>query len=410
MGVLVVVTNGKKYLLKNFTIFLLLISFGLLVGCSFPFTSIFTVKPSLPIDQDSPDSNTDNQNNLDSNADNQTSNQNNSNNDTNSDSNNQPIINEDLVSNLDKEKTKGNVKYIGFEDLDNEHLDNIDDKNSDSLDDNDNNNRDQNEGTNSDKDMNPHNDNDSESNNDIDNTDNETNETEQDENSSKHYKTEAVPAAKIIKNSPNKELKRVALTFDDGPDAYFTPQVLDILKEYDVKATFFILGIEGNKNRDVLKRIDEEGHVVASHSWNHSNFTKISKKKAIDELQRTNQLIEEVTGKPNSLFRLPYGAYNRKVLEIIAEQGFHNIHWSIDPRDWSGISSKKILNHIKENLEPGAIILLHSSRSSDSIPNTIKALPQIIEYLHGQGYELVTVPELLEDVLEVNTVEVNTKD
>ena len=206
---------------------------------------------------------------------------------------------------------------------------------------------------------------------------------------------EAVPAAKIIRNSPDRESKRVAITFDDGPDGHFTPQILDILKKYHAKATFFILGSVADENREVLKRIDEEGHVVASHSWSHSNFTKISKSKAIDELKRTNDLIKEVIGKSNSLFRLPYGAFNDNVLATVADQGFHNIYWSIDPKDWSGISPNKILKNIEQNIEPGAIILLHSSGSKKSIPNTVKALPNIIEFLQGQGYEIVTIPELL---------------
>lgn len=221
----------------------------------------------------------------------------------------------------------------------------------------------------------------------------------QDDESAESDNLDAVPAARIIRKSSNTELKQVALTFDDGPDDYFTPKVLDILKEYDVKATFFVVGSFANKYRDVLERIDDEGHVIASHGWSHKNFTKISKKRAIEELTRTNDLIEEVTGKTNTLFRLPYGAYNKKVLRIVADQGFHNIYWSIDPRDWSGIPPREILADVKKNLKPGSIILLHSFGSHKSIPNTIKALPEIIEYIQGQGYELVTIPELLKDTL-----------
>ena len=119
-------------------------------------------------------------------------------------------------------------------------------------------------------------------------------------------------------------------------------------------------------------------------------------------MRKTDDLIQEVIGKSNSLFRLPYGAFNNKVLEIVAQQGYHNIYWSIDPRDWSGKSPKQILNNIQANIEPGAIILLHSSGSKKSIPNTIKALPHIIEFLQEQGYEIVTIPELLEDCLLVD--------
>ncbi|NLJ41695.1 MAG: polysaccharide deacetylase family protein [Clostridiales bacterium] len=206
------------------------------------------------------------------------------------------------------------------------------------------------------------------------------------------------PSPKIIRSATDKELKQVAITFDDGPDGRFTPQVLDVLKAYDVKATFFVIGSVANDNRDILKRIHEEGHVIGSHSWGHKNFTKISEDKAIDELKKTNNIIEEITGKTNTLFRLPYGAFNDKVLNTIAGQGFYNIYWSIDPKDWSGNSSKSIFENVQKNLNPGAIILLHSAGSSKSIPNSIDALPKIIEYIQEQGYEIVTIPELLKDV------------
>ncbi len=123
---------------------------------------------------------------------------------------------------------------------------------------------------------------------------------------------DTVPAAKIIRKSSDTELKQVALTFDDGPDDYFTPKVLDVLKEYDVRATFFVVGSLANKYRDVLERIDDEGHVVASHGWSHKNFTKISKKRVIEELTRTNDLIEEVTVKPIPCFGCPMGITIRR--------------------------------------------------------------------------------------------------
>ncbi len=242
------------------------------------------------------------------------------------------------------------------------------------------------------------------SNPEITNLDNVPGETEDNvpgetEDNEKLERETAIPAAKIIRNSTDNESKRVAITFDDGPDKHFTPQILDILKEYDTKATFFVLGSNAKKHQNVLKRIDEEGHVVANHSWSHKNFTKISRNTIIKELHRTDELIQEVIGKSYSLFRLPYGAFNQRALKTVAEQGFHNIYWSIDPRDWSGNSPKKILDNIRANIEPGAIILLHSFGSAKSIPNTIKALPQIIEFLQEQGYEMVTIPDLLEDIL-----------
>lgn len=393
MGVLDVKTNRKNFYLKNFFVFLFLISFSFVSGCGFlQQISSFSVKPSLPIDPSTSDQDINNENNTNE------------------------TIHKDKESNLneendshevDKDKVDGNgqVNHNNSVDKNNNQSDEVDNH---SIADNNNivNNNDNHDiiddNTNADNKDNI----DSNSNIKDNNTDENNNKNEnmnQANDSTDIDKIEAEPTAKIIRSSENKELKRVAITFDDGPDGYFTPQVLDILKEYNVKATFFVVGSLANKNRDVLKRIGQEGHVVASHGWSHSNFTKLSDKKIIQELQKTNDLIEEVLGKPTTLFRLPYGAFNKRVLKTVAKQGYHNIYWSIDPRDWSGISYKEILGHIKKNLEPGAIILLHSSGSKESIPNTVKALPHIIEYLQGQGYEMVTVPELLEDYLMVNS-------
>lgn len=212
---------------------------------------------------------------------------------------------------------------------------------------------------------------------------------------------EAAPVAAVLRNESNPELKRVALTFDDGPDDVFTPQILDILKEYDVKATFFVLGYMARDNQDVLKRMDEEGHTIGSHSWSHKDFTKISNEARIDELSKTNNLIEDLIGRPVSLFRLPYGAYTKDVLHTVANQGYHNIYWSIDPKDWASKSPNQILNNIQQNLKPGSIILLHSSGNQSTISNTVKSLPGIIDFLWEQGYEIVTIPKLLEEDLGI---------
>ena len=176
------------------------------------------------------------------------------------------------------------------------------------------------------------------------------------------------PEAKIITLANDKDSKKVALTFDDGPDSNFTPQVLDILNNYGVKGTFFILGSAANKNRDILKRIDEEGHEIGGHSWSHSNLSKSSESKIRDELRSTKNIIKEVVGEPLPIMRLPYGAFNKSTL--------------------SGNSSETIENIIARDLRPGAIILLHSSGSPNSISKSVKALPNIIENIKSQGYEI----------------------
>jgi len=383
MGVLVVVTSRKQFFLKNLAIFLVLISLSFITGCGLlQQISSVAVNPSLPIDSAK------------------------SNDSTNNEEDSNEAIHKDVESNFDELNNSHKVdkdKLDGNDHDNNDQMDNNNISNNNDFDSNDiSNNTNANDKTDNNSNVDE---NDMVDSNikDIDDINDNNEATNQTDDSTDLDKIEAKPAARLIRESSNKELKRVAITFDDGPDEYFTPQVLDILKEYNVKATFFIVGSVASKNPDVLKRIDEEGHVVASHGWSHSNFTKLSNKKIAQELQKTNDLIEEITGKPTSLFRLPYGDFNQRVLETVANEGYHNIYWSIDPRDWSGISSKEIVNHIKEKIEPGAIILLHSNGSKDSIPNTAKALPHIIEYLQEQGYEMVTIPELLEDSIMVNS-------
>lgn len=188
--------------------------------------------------------------------------------------------------------------------------------------------------------------------------------------------------------------KRVALTFDDGPDRYYTLQILDILKKEKVPATFFVVGNLSKIYPDVLRRIDQEGHVIGNHSWNHPQFTKLSQSGINSQLSRTNAVIKEAIGKEPRLFRPPYGAMNTRVEKQIGSQGYKIIQWSVDTRDWSGRSSKQIVNTVINQVEPGGIILQHSA-GGEKLRTTVEALPQIISYLKKNGYEFVTVDELL---------------
>lgn len=375
MGLINMGTEGKHFSFKQICVFLIIMSFVILAGCSLQYTNVFAVKSPSSNDLEKPVKNKDGEQQVVYKPNTEDSVDKNIN------------LESDILEN-DEDKPRVDKSGINGSNTFDNHADYQDNKAK---------------GKDADMDKNMDNDTciDNSSNSPIDKGLDKVNHggIDNDNKPSDFDKTEAVPAAKIIRNSTNQELKQVAITFDDGPDGHFTPQILDILGKYDVKATFFILGSAADENRDVLKRIDEEGHVVASHGWGHKNFTKISKSNALDELKKTNDLIKEVTGKSNALFRLPYGAFNNTVLKTVADQGFHNIYWSIDPRDWSGDPPEKILNNIKQNIEPGAIILLHSSGSKKSIPNTVKTLPNIIEFLQEQGYDIVTIPELLEEYL-----------
>lgn len=190
--------------------------------------------------------------------------------------------------------------------------------------------------------------------------------------------------------------KRIALTFDDGPDHNYTIQVLDILRNHQVPATFFIIGRQAKRNADVLQRIVKEGHVIGNHSYDHADFTKLTAKKIRKELKKTNQMIERITGKKPTLFRPPYGALNQNVEKLVSKAGYTIVYWNVDTKDWRGRSAKKILSVVKKDTQAGSIILFHSAGGHRHLQGMVAALPKIIHYLKQQGYTLVTIDRLFD--------------
>lgn len=184
-----------------------------------------------------------------------------------------------------------------------------------------------------------------------------------------------------------KHQKRIALTFDDGPSATTTPQVLDILKKYNVKATFFILGQNVSGNENLLQRIVAEGHEVASHTWDHANLVSLSDEQVRQEMRKTQEVIKNVIGQEPTMMRPPYGAVNRSAMSIIQ---MPVIYWSVDSKDWQSRNPLAILNEVKTCTYPGSIILMHDIHQS-----TVDSLVSVLDYLLSQGYQPVTVSDLL---------------
>lgn len=201
-------------------------------------------------------------------------------------------------------------------------------------------------------------------------------------------------AASEVMRRGNGDQKNVALTFDDGYDGEITAEVLDILKEYDVKATFFLNGEAMYKNPGVSRRVIDEGHELANHSHTHARFTELSSKELFEEVSLAEKAALEVTGQPMSrLFRMPFGAFNQEVLNLLGEAGYpYAIQWTIDPRDWEAPSPYIIHDRIMKEMVPGAIVVLHVNFQAT---NTAKALPMVIESLKQDGYTFVTVSEML---------------
>lgn len=179
---------------------------------------------------------------------------------------------------------------------------------------------------------------------------------------------------------------RVALTFDDGPNEKTTPKALEILKRYNAKATFFVMGQSAVGHTDILQRMHAEGHEIGNHTWDHPNLTKLPAEKIKEEIHKTNDLIMKATGQKPVYLRPPYGATNATVKTVT---GLKEMLWSVDTEDWKNHNTQAMMTNIKKQLRPGGVILMH-----DIHQTTIDALPTIMDYLTTQGYYFVTVGEL----------------
>jgi cellulose synthase/poly-beta-1,6-N-acetylglucosamine synthase-like glycosyltransferase/peptidoglycan/xylan/chitin deacetylase (PgdA/CDA1 family) len=197
--------------------------------------------------------------------------------------------------------------------------------------------------------------------------------------------------------------KRVVISFDDGPDPEWTPKILDILKRYNVKATFFIIGLEAEKYPGLLKRVFREGHEIGNHTFTHPDISNISAQYARVELNLTERLMAAKIGIKPVLFRPPYSvdqepdtADEVRPLELTQSMGYITVGDKIDPDDWRDDprpTPVQITDSVIGQLGHGSIILLHDGGGNRA--NTVKALPMIIEALHARGYQIVSVHELL---------------
>lgn len=184
--------------------------------------------------------------------------------------------------------------------------------------------------------------------------------------------------------------KLVALTFDDGPDSKVTPQILQALKEFDAKATFFMLSQNVKANPEIAKQVVAEGHEAANHSISHANLNTVGVDKIKSEILDSQSVIEEITGVKPALFRPPFGEFNQTVTNIASESGQAITMWSVDTLDWKYRNANTIYDNIITNTNDGSIVLLH-----DIHQTTADALPNVLSKLKDDGFEFVTVTELL---------------
>ncbi|WP_458627979.1 polysaccharide deacetylase family protein [Winogradskyella sp. PC D3.3] len=184
--------------------------------------------------------------------------------------------------------------------------------------------------------------------------------------------------------------KQVAITFDDGPNAEFTPQILDLLKTYHAKATFFCIGKHIKQQPKLVQQMIAEGHTVGNHTYSHSEiFDFYGKQKVIDEIETTNALVASIINKEIILFRPPYGVTNPAITKALKHTKHKVIGWNIRSLDTVKNDEKTILNRITKNITPGAVILLHDSQNI-----TVRVLEQLLLFLQENNYQSITVDTL----------------
>lgn len=182
----------------------------------------------------------------------------------------------------------------------------------------------------------------------------------------------------------------VALTFDDGPNAEYTEQLLDGLLKRDVKATFFVIGvnIEKEGNEKIIRRMYEEGHLIGNHTYHHVNLANLSYEDMEREIRMTDDLVREITGEEPFLVRPPFGSFP----ECAEEEDKLYVKWTVDSGDWSLKNTQEIVRRVVTDVEENDMILMH-----DCYETSVEAALQIVDILQAEGYEFVTADRLLMD-------------
>ncbi|MCM1102196.1 MAG: polysaccharide deacetylase family protein [Clostridium sp.] len=185
------------------------------------------------------------------------------------------------------------------------------------------------------------------------------------------------------------EEKKIALTFDDGPHPYYTEQLLDGLRDRGVVATFFVTGEHAKLHPDVIKRMQEEGHLIGNHTYSHIQLTKSNREKFKEELVATNEVLEEITGEEVEFVRPPYGSWDKSFEK---ELNMFPVLWTVDPLDWSSRNVSSITEKIVNKAGENDIILMH-----DYYETSVTAALKVVDELLEEGYTFVTVEEILFD-------------
>jgi len=195
--------------------------------------------------------------------------------------------------------------------------------------------------------------------------------------------------------------KAVALTFDDGPSPVWTPRILDVLKEAQVKATFFMLGMHVQRYPDVARRVAEEGHEIGNHTYDHRGVFYYKPEELNKEVTDAEKIIKSVTGIKTKYFRPPKAWLTSKEKKQLKDMGYETLLWSLNSKDWVTFDDRYIVQYILHHIRPGDILLFHDSGGvfrpeGGKRKETVKAVGRLIEKLKERGYRFVTISQLLE--------------
>ena len=198
----------------------------------------------------------------------------------------------------------------------------------------------------------------------------------------------AIPAQNATQIPVDAAPKLLAFTFDDGPHRGSTDRLLDGLRERNAKGTFFLVGEEIDEARDIVERMRDEGHQIGNHTWSHKRLDEISTDEAAQEIGKTDALLKSVAGEAEYWLRPPYGFLGEGAEKSL---GVPVVKWSVDPRDWESRDADKVVQAVMVAVKPGDIVLLH-----DIYPTSVEAALRLMDALAADGYQFVTVEELLQ--------------
>ena len=184
--------------------------------------------------------------------------------------------------------------------------------------------------------------------------------------------------------------KQVAISFDAAWGADKTQEIIDILKEYDASATFFLVGFWIDKYPDMVKAIDEAGLEIGTHSNTHPDMVKLDKTTIKNELTTSMEKITEITGKEVKVFRPPYGSYTNDLLNVCSSLGLSAVQWDVDTLDWKGLSASEVTSRVMNHVQNGSIILMHNNAN-----HVTESLRLTLDWLTMKGYKVTSVGELI---------------